>query len=794
MSIRQLMMRLLLVTSTCVFTGSAWSQDASMGKEFYELAQQFNKSGDYTKARSYLERAVDASYAPAQTALGISKLENKNDLNERLHGVGLITLAANAGDQKARHIRANLLINNNLGLPMDPQEGLRQLRELMKKGSAQARFTLGQVYISGAGVKKDEALGVAYIKRAAEEGYAPAQLALGNAYSQGRYVPRDIKKALSLWKQAAKNGEPQAIGTLYKLYREGWSAQNIKPNSTLAKKYLQMGVDKENPSALATLGSELIAGKNWSKDSKRGEALLIKSADKGYAPAMQQLGSLYARGKHVRKNKLLGLWYSTEAAAQSAESKRKGSVSFNKRHLSGLFESDDGDFTKSTWLPGDPYKPYSLLGVTQSPFEKSQDEIKKAKGFKTDIEAKVYLTELAQLLNAPAVWLSPDFRTLEQLTRSNSGAFYRYIPALRKKLSSQYRRMLPAAAKAELEYNQLNKKKRDYAAQLSALDQQIRENVKLINKYTKPQLADMVRVSENRSRRSMTFRNLTPLQLDVQLKVSDPKSSYRRTYPFSLSPRGSRTLTSLRIGKNHSYRTQWTLKDRNGYKKQSERKKTLIKRRDQNLARLKANAHYQDLNFLRNLEKRVFSGDKKQSDKKLREPYFPSKVGRPMRAAYEDLRAKITSSDYWAQASCAIAQRGNREISRYLPSKRLPADADGKSAIIYKHNYYLELQPKDAKALGLPAQRYQVQLRRVADQVVSLNLIVADSDAKMFDCGCVDYTDGEYYGAMVRPRDHGYEMKILMNIKDGARAKSMRSSNLHVKSHVSPRFTLAWDN
>ncbi len=781
-----------------------------MGKEFYELAQQFNKSGDYTKARSYLERAVDASYAPAQTALGISKLENKNDLNERLHGVGLITLAANAGDQKARHIRANLLINNNLGLPMDPQEGLRQLRELMKKGSAQARFTLGQVNISGAGVKKDEALGVAYIKRAAEEGYAPAQLALGNAYSQGRYVPRDIKKALSLWKQAAKNGEPQAIGTLYKLYREGWSAQNIKPNSTLAKKYLQMGVDKENPSALATLGSELIAGKNWSKDSKRGEALLIKSADKGYAPAMKDLGALYFTDEHVQKNKLLAMWYSTEAAAQLsnkggvvsysaksaarllAEQKNRVTVSYSKSQLRGLLETDDGNSTKAIWLPGDPYKPYSLLGVKQSPYEKSQDEIKKAKGFKTDIEAKVYFTELAHLLSAPAVWLSPDIKTLERFTRNAPRYVDNYLPALRKKLSSQYRRMLPAAAKAELEYNQLNKKKRDYAAQLSALDQQIRKNVKLINKYTK--FADMVRASENRSRRSMTIRNLTPLQLDVQLTVSDPKSSYRRTYPVSLSPRGSRTLTGLRIGNNHSYRTQWTLEDRNGYKKQSERKKTLVKRRDQNLARLKANAHYKDLYNVTYVGRNIFSGDKKKSDKKLRKPYFTSRVSSPMKLAYEVHRSKISSSDYWAQASCAIAQRGNREISRYLPSKRLPADANGESAIIYKHNYYLELQPNDAKALGLPDERYQVQLRRVADKVISLNLIPADSDAKMFDCGCVDYTNGEYYVAMARPRDHAYETKILMKVQNGALSQSMSSSLRDIKSHVTPKFTLAWEN
>jgi TPR repeat protein len=141
-----------------------------MGKEFFELAKQFDKSGDYTKARTYLERAAESNYAPAQTALGVAKLTNKDDLNERLHGLGLITLAGNAGDSKARHILANSLLKNDLGLPIDQEEGVRRFRKLMQEGSAEARYMLGKVYITGTGVEKDEALGLVYIKRAAEKG------------------------------------------------------------------------------------------------------------------------------------------------------------------------------------------------------------------------------------------------------------------------------------------------------------------------------------------------------------------------------------------------------------------------------------------------------------------------------------------------------------------------------------------------------------------------------------------------------------------------------------------------
>jgi TPR repeat protein len=258
---------------------------------------------------------------------------------------------------------------------------------------------------------------------------------MANAYANGKYVPRDNAKALSLWKQAAENGERTAIGMLYQIYRKGWPDQNLKPNSTLWKKYLQMGVDQEAPDALTTMGYELIEGKNWSKDTKRGLALLTKSAEKGHISAMNHLGSLYSKGKDVQKNEMLGLWYSTEALTQGKKNVTTSTRVLPKRKLSSLMGISNQIFSSSSLgLPGDPYKPYSLLGVYNSPYEDELAAIKKAKRLKTDTETKVYVAEMAHLLNAPAVWLSPDLRTLERFTRSNTASFDRYLPTLRKKL------------------------------------------------------------------------------------------------------------------------------------------------------------------------------------------------------------------------------------------------------------------------------------------------------------------------------------------------------------------------
>jgi hypothetical protein len=260
--------------------------------------------------------------------------------------------------------------------------------------------------------------------------------------------------------------------------------------------------------------------------------------------------------------------------------------------------------------------------VYNSPYEDELAAIKKAKRLKTDTETKVYVAEMAHLLNAPAVWLSPDLRTLERFTRSNTASFDRYLPTLRKKLPAHYRRTLPAAAKAEREYQQLTKKKKDYVHNIWVLDKQMNREAKIIKKYRNAKIESMVKRSTNRSRGTMTFRNLTTMTLNMYQTIDHTNSSYKRTYTFTLPPKGSRTLKNLKIGNKYGYNSPYGIKDKNGYTKLSNRRRALIKRRDQNLAQLKANTYYQDLNYSSNLIKTVFSGGKKQSSKVAEETVF----------------------------------------------------------------------------------------------------------------------------------------------------------------------------
>jgi uncharacterized protein len=99
---------------------------------------------------------------------------------------------------------------------------LRLLRPMVEQGEPQAQMMLGDMYVSGQGVPKNEVEGAKWIRRAAEQGYANAQLALGALYGMGRGVPQDLTQSVLWYRRAAQQGRvPEAQLKLGLMLYEG---------------------------------------------------------------------------------------------------------------------------------------------------------------------------------------------------------------------------------------------------------------------------------------------------------------------------------------------------------------------------------------------------------------------------------------------------------------------------------------------------------------------------------------------------------------------------------------------
>lgn len=79
------------------------------------------------------------------------------------------------------------------------------------RGNARGQFFLGELYLTGRGVKQDYAQALRLERAAAEQGSEEAQYTLGGMYERGEGVDKDPVQAHVWYSLSAATGDEQAI-------------------------------------------------------------------------------------------------------------------------------------------------------------------------------------------------------------------------------------------------------------------------------------------------------------------------------------------------------------------------------------------------------------------------------------------------------------------------------------------------------------------------------------------------------------------------------------------------------
>jgi TPR repeat protein len=82
---------------------------------------------------------------------------------------------------------------------------------LAHNGNAKSQASLGFMYYSGKGVRRDDRQSLFWFRRAADAGQPTAQFYLGIQYFYGRGVPRDLAQAYSWCDIALTNGYSESL-------------------------------------------------------------------------------------------------------------------------------------------------------------------------------------------------------------------------------------------------------------------------------------------------------------------------------------------------------------------------------------------------------------------------------------------------------------------------------------------------------------------------------------------------------------------------------------------------------
>lgn len=187
--------------------------------QFYLAAYYLEAFGvvpvDRKAAVAWLDKAAEQRYPPALCVLGAAYLEPwtgiKKDVQKgtRLldQGAANVKDMADQGDLTAL-MTLDDIYNSGRGLPANPTEGMRIVRQAAAKGHPIAQLALAKSFFV---IDRDFAKSKPAFEELAEIGCATAQTFLAGHYLNGRGVPRDAALAKTWLERAGAQGETAAL-------------------------------------------------------------------------------------------------------------------------------------------------------------------------------------------------------------------------------------------------------------------------------------------------------------------------------------------------------------------------------------------------------------------------------------------------------------------------------------------------------------------------------------------------------------------------------------------------------
>lgn len=151
-------------------------------------------------------------------------------------------------------------------------------------------FFIGNIFIEGKYVAKDEISGIYYLEKAAERYFAPAHLMLGQYYRFDQAEPRDYKKAFNYFMNARNMGLSEGAYFIGEMYFYGIGAQQDYGESY---NYLKEAADNNIYIANTLLGVLLRNGLGIKKNLEEAIQHLNIASENGDINATTELGDIY---------------------------------------------------------------------------------------------------------------------------------------------------------------------------------------------------------------------------------------------------------------------------------------------------------------------------------------------------------------------------------------------------------------------------------------------------------------------------------------------------------------------
>lgn len=245
----------------------------------FQLGRALDKAQRWEEAVEHYRRAAEASYAPAQTSLG-------------------------------------LLYEDGRGVPQDPATAMRWYRLAAIQSYPPADTAIGLLYLEGRGTRRDEREAARWFRQSAERGDPLGQLMLGRLFQQGRGVVADEMAAAEWIGRAARQGDAEAQTAYGFILQAG---RGVRADPAEAARWFQRAAEQDDIAAQSQLGWIHEQGIGVPADDAEAARWYQRAARAGAADAQRNLAWLYQQGRGVAQDlNQAARWYETAAAQGDA--------------------------------------------------------------------------------------------------------------------------------------------------------------------------------------------------------------------------------------------------------------------------------------------------------------------------------------------------------------------------------------------------------------------------------------------------------------------------------------------
>ncbi|KAL0245323.1 hypothetical protein GEMRC1_009402 [Eukaryota sp. GEM-RC1] len=240
--------------------------------------------------------------------------------------------AAERGDPEAMVNLGNCFLDG-IGVNKNDRQAVYWFLEAISKGNSNARTRLGKTiqwcqqhaelgdelamtaigvcFYDGQGIEKDQSKAVYWYQKAADLGHSGAMGYLGVCYHNGQGIEKDHSKAVYWYQKAADLGHSGAMRNLGVCYDNG---QGIEKDHSKAVYWYQKAADLGHSGAMYNIAVCYKNGQGIEKDQSKAVFWVEKAADLGHYGAMHALGCCYHNGQGIEEDHSKAVYWYQKAA------------------------------------------------------------------------------------------------------------------------------------------------------------------------------------------------------------------------------------------------------------------------------------------------------------------------------------------------------------------------------------------------------------------------------------------------------------------------------------------------